>query len=770
MYGFRFAFVLLITLLAAKAVQAAEENSFQPTELFEEQTGDNVRLPVALGDINDDGLVDLIYKLDPDCRICPNTVQLFLALNRGDEYTFTQPLDPRDDPFGFANNEVEFGDVLINPAEIDLWRTRLVDIDSDGDLDLIAAANRPFRRKNALPNDPRLAVYFNNGVGPDYFSGETRFAEGLEFTEFDLADLDGDGDLDVLASERDNGTYWLSNLGNSTQFGPFSPPNVIDASADGIASAADLDGDNDIDVVVNYSDDSNSQIYLNGGSAMSFTPRSIGSAKILSNVQFSDLNADGAVDIVAINAAPGERESANTHFFLNSGTAQLFDNVQGRPVTTPAEPPCRAVVIADINSDSHPDLVKSCDQTLLLNTGNSVPFDVNAGSVEFSETGTTRGIRLAADVDNDGDVDLVGGSSLALYLNNGFTNVPMPLLSPSFVERTVSEDVGSIELTLSLNAPQQQPVSAEFRTLGISAEEGLDFTGVEVDLVFAPGETAKTVRIPILNDDLAEFDQRFLVRLSFSQGVNLSERLVQITITDDNANETGQLRFRRADQISEADGNMGFLVSLDRPVSRPVSFGIATQPIAQRTPAAGQGTDYYGKYEVLTIAPGQTDAEFNVTILADESVEPDEYLSVRMFNPVNAVIDSDEAIATGFIKDSTPRPLSIRALNTSDVDENSSGLFLRVEYDNLSDSRVLGQSVTIVTEPIDAKPGLDYVRFNQVVEFGDFVPYEDVFIQVIDDDVIEGEERFTVRLLSPSPGLILDPQRATTTITIMDDD
>jgi hypothetical protein len=62
------------------------------------------------------------------------------------------------------------------------------------------------------------------------------------------ADLDGDGDLDVLsASENDNKIAWYANDGT----GRFGPQQVITTEADGAESvyAADLDGDGDLDVL-----------------------------------------------------------------------------------------------------------------------------------------------------------------------------------------------------------------------------------------------------------------------------------------------------------------------------------------------------------------------------------------------------------------------------------------------------------------------------------------------------------------------------------------
>ena len=62
------------------------------------------------------------------------------------------------------------------------------------------------------------------------------------------ADLDGDGDLDVLsASWGDDKIAWYQNDGS----GNFGPQSIISTDGSGVRSvyAADLDGDGDIDVI-----------------------------------------------------------------------------------------------------------------------------------------------------------------------------------------------------------------------------------------------------------------------------------------------------------------------------------------------------------------------------------------------------------------------------------------------------------------------------------------------------------------------------------------
>ena len=78
------------------------------------------------------------------------------------------------------------------------------------------------------------------------------------------ADLDGDGDLDILsASMDDDKIAWYANDG----FGQFGPQQVITTSAFGARSvyAADLDGDGDQDVLSASVGDDKIAWYQNDG-------------------------------------------------------------------------------------------------------------------------------------------------------------------------------------------------------------------------------------------------------------------------------------------------------------------------------------------------------------------------------------------------------------------------------------------------------------------------------------------------------------------------
>ena len=113
------------------------------------------------------------------------------------------------------------------------------DLDGDGDLDVLSASE----------GDEKVAWYENvNGQGD--FGPQQILTQSLEDArDVFAADLDGDGDMDVLAAAgQDDQIVWFNNLDG---LGNFGPRQVISTEVDGPRKvhAADLDGDGDMDVL-----------------------------------------------------------------------------------------------------------------------------------------------------------------------------------------------------------------------------------------------------------------------------------------------------------------------------------------------------------------------------------------------------------------------------------------------------------------------------------------------------------------------------------------
>jgi hypothetical protein len=113
------------------------------------------------------------------------------------------------------------------------------DVDDDGDLDVLSASF----------DDDKIAWYENTdgkgGFGPQQLiSTQANGANSVE-----AADVDGDGDLDVLSASlygNDSKIAWYENTDGK---GTFGNQQVIDVVAARSVAVADVDGDGDMDVL-----------------------------------------------------------------------------------------------------------------------------------------------------------------------------------------------------------------------------------------------------------------------------------------------------------------------------------------------------------------------------------------------------------------------------------------------------------------------------------------------------------------------------------------
>ena len=98
---------------------------------------------------------------------------------------------------------------------------------------------------------------------------------------------------------------------------------------------------------------------------------------------------------------------------------------------------------------------------------------------------------------------------------------------------TVAEDGGSAPFTVSLSRQSGAAVTVAYETSDWTATAGSDYTATSGRLTFAPGETRKTIAVPVLADDEEEGDEIFTVRLSDARNAALADHEGTGTIRDD---------------------------------------------------------------------------------------------------------------------------------------------------------------------------------------------------------------------------------------------
>ncbi len=175
----------------------------------------------------------------------------------------------------------------------------------------------------------------------------------------------------------------------------------------------DVDNDGDLDLV-ETGNANQGEIFLNDGDGtFDTTSYTFGSGNTLTQIALGDLNGDGYLDIAAIGDNPNK-------VYLNDGdgTFDTTSNDIGFGVWG-------SIALGDVNGDGYLDIIAGWGDpfipnpsTVFLNDGDGT-FDSLFS--QFSLDGAIVGTVAMADVDKDGDLDIVAGDIVGqsrVYLNN----------------------------------------------------------------------------------------------------------------------------------------------------------------------------------------------------------------------------------------------------------------------------------------------------------------------------------------------------------------
>ncbi len=288
------------------------------------------------------------------------------------------------------------------------------DIDGDGDLDLLVAS-----MGMVFPNNDRIgSVVVLENDGRQAFTPHTIVERIARVTDVRAADLDGDGDRDLVAGQfgyDDGEIRWLRNEGNWR----FTSEIILRLSGTIHTPVADIDADGDPDVVALVSQEwEETYVFANDGKGH-FQPHLIyGSANEdfgSSGIDLVDMEGDGDLDVLYTNGdafdymPPRPRPWHGLQWLENRGNLQFeyhrIGDFAGASVA-------RA---ADADRDGDLDIIVSSAYNLWENPeAQSLVWFENDGAMGFMRrdlaNAPTHLIAMdTADIDGDGWVDAVTG-------------------------------------------------------------------------------------------------------------------------------------------------------------------------------------------------------------------------------------------------------------------------------------------------------------------------------------------------------------------------
>jgi len=223
------------------------------------------------------------------------------------------------------------------------------DLDRDGDPDVLSASN----------DDDTIAWYENrlDEQGLDFGRQQVITSTAYGANSVFAADLDGDGDPDVLSASFDAGIHWYENrLGAGGA--DFGEQQVIGTVAYGATSvfAADLDGDGDSDVLSASSIDDKIAWYENPliGEIPYFPAHAITTAADGANSVFAaDLDGDGDSEVLASSV------SDDTLAWHENRLDQASADFGLQRVISTAADGAKSAFALDLDGDGDPDVLSA---------------------------------------------------------------------------------------------------------------------------------------------------------------------------------------------------------------------------------------------------------------------------------------------------------------------------------------------------------------------------------------------------------------------------
>jgi len=316
---------------------------------------------VSIGDVNGDGNLDLVLAKG---RHWPLVDRVLLSDGRGHIMT--------------AYN--------LGSAADRSYSGRLVDLDGDGDLDVVISNDTP---------DPKL-VYLNDGKG-HFRVGSTYGRAEWDTRNASVADLNSDGQPDIIVANRtDKGANYIClNKGN----GGFDADCLAFSHESATTiTPADFNHDGLIDLAVPHRDGDQGYVYLNGGNAKFSNLRRVPFGQADATIRMAeaaDVDGDGSLDIVAID----ERRGVAVYFGQKSGSFSSGMWIVDGKVTP------YALAVSDLNGDGRTDIIVGrveAPSMIYFNDGSGRHYS----PVPFGDAqGAVYGFAIA-DLDKDGLLDI----------------------------------------------------------------------------------------------------------------------------------------------------------------------------------------------------------------------------------------------------------------------------------------------------------------------------------------------------------------------------
>mmetsp|Transcript_9409 Transcript_9409/g.32742 ORF Transcript_9409/g.32742 Transcript_9409/m.32742 type:complete len:893 (+) Transcript_9409:207-2885(+) len=221
---------------------------------------------------------------------------------------------------------------------------------------------------------------------------------------------------------------------------------------------------------------------------------------------------------------------------------------------------------------------------------------------------------------------------------------------------SVMEDCGTAKLIVERSGNMNLEVEVDYETQEGTALAGSDYQTCSGTLVFKPDESRKLIEVAIIDDDVPEPDKTFNVVLKGARVAGIGSggacaaklkepSLLSVLIIDDD--DPGEVSFEsRTYAVLESAGQLEIDV-----VRHGGSAGEVSVEYYSSDASAKSGVDYQACEGTLTFASGELRKTITVTVMDDESPNPDTIFRMHLQNVKGGVKLGHQNVAVVKIED-----------------------------------------------------------------------------------------------------------------------
>ncbi|MCA2906031.1 ELWxxDGT repeat protein, partial [Microcystis sp. M042S1] len=388
------------------------------------------------------------------------------------------------------------------------------------------------------------------------------------------------------------------------------------------------------------------------------------------------------------------------------------------------------------------------------------------GSLLDYETNTQHTIRVKA-TDNTG---LSYERNLTISISNVADDLA-GVLSFTAAAFSVNENGTLVNaVTLQRTNGSEGTVSVNVLLSNGTAVFPNDYNSLAVPVVFGPGETSKTVTLPIVND--SDFEGNETLNLTLSSptgGATLGTQTTATLTIVDNDLPTVSLAVSPASVTEDGTINLVYTFTRTGNTANPltVSFNVGGTATFNNDYTQNGAASFNTTSGTITFAAGSDTATLTIDPTADSIFEQDETVSLTLVSSANYNRGTTNTVTSTIINDDVNA--GVLSFSNSQFSVNENGTPVVAVTVNRTENTTGAVSATINLTNGTATAPSDYNNTPITVNFANGETSKTVTIPIVNDSQLEADETINLSLSNPQGGAILGTQ-TTAVLTIINDD